>query len=206
MARQATGPLTSTFYSTHQAAALLGVSLATVVNWTRQGRLHAHRTPGGHRRIARDELLRFCQQHDYPLPGELTAPGPAVEQGPPRVLILHRDLAWAELLRDYLRFDRDLDVTIADGALEAGFRLARLRPHLVLLDLELADVLVRSVATLAEELDPRPVLVGNQPVRGAEGEALLAQGLLAALVVRSTSLSELCQRLLELLPAPRLPA
>ena len=40
------------YYTTYQVAKFLGVSLPTVVNWVNNGLLAAHRTPGGHRRIA----------------------------------------------------------------------------------------------------------------------------------------------------------
>lgn len=59
------------FYTTYEAAHLLGVSLPTVVNWIKARRLKAHRTPGGHRRIAREELASFMMRHGIPLPPEL---------------------------------------------------------------------------------------------------------------------------------------
>jgi excisionase family DNA binding protein len=61
------------FYTTHEAARLLSVSLPTVVNWIEARRLRAHRTPGGHRRIAREELAAFMVRHGMPLPPELTS-------------------------------------------------------------------------------------------------------------------------------------
>jgi excisionase family DNA binding protein len=59
------------FYTTYEAAHLLGVSLPTVVNWITARRLKAHRTPGGHRRIAREDLGAFMLRHGMPLPDEL---------------------------------------------------------------------------------------------------------------------------------------
>ncbi len=59
------------FYTTYEAAHLLGVSLPTVVNWIKARRLRAHRTPGGHRRIAREDLAAFMLRHGMPLPAEL---------------------------------------------------------------------------------------------------------------------------------------
>jgi len=59
------------FYTTFEAAYVLGVSLPTVVNWIKARRLKAHRTPGGHRRIAREELAAFMSRHGIPLPEEL---------------------------------------------------------------------------------------------------------------------------------------
>jgi len=64
------------FYTTHEAAQLLGVSLPTVVNWITARRLKAHRTPGGHRRIAREDLAAFMLQHGIPLPDELSDAAP----------------------------------------------------------------------------------------------------------------------------------
>jgi excisionase family DNA binding protein len=60
------------FHTTFEAARLLGVSLPTVVNWIKARRLKAHRTPGGHRRIAREELAAFMVRHGMPLPPELS--------------------------------------------------------------------------------------------------------------------------------------
>jgi excisionase family DNA binding protein len=65
------------FYTTFDAARLLGVSLPTVVNWIKGRRLKAHRTPGGHRRIAREELAAFMLRHGMPVPAELTDAAPA---------------------------------------------------------------------------------------------------------------------------------
>jgi len=59
------------FYTTYEAAHLLGVSLPTVVNWIKARRIKAHRTPGGHRRIAREDLGAFMIRHGMPLPDEL---------------------------------------------------------------------------------------------------------------------------------------
>jgi excisionase family DNA binding protein len=65
------------FYTTHEAARLLEVSLPTVVNWIRARRLRCHRTPGGHRRIAREDLATFMLLHGVPLPEELRDAAPS---------------------------------------------------------------------------------------------------------------------------------
>lgn len=64
------------FYTTFDAARLLGVSLPTVVNWIKARRLKAHRTPGGHRRIAAEELAAFMLRHGMPIPPELSGAAP----------------------------------------------------------------------------------------------------------------------------------
>ena len=79
------------FYTTFEAARILEVSLPTVVNWIKARRLKAHRTPGGHRRIAREDLATFMLRHGMPLPDELAGAAPArrkvlvvAEPGPAR--------------------------------------------------------------------------------------------------------------------------
>jgi excisionase family DNA binding protein len=67
---------TRSFYTTFDAARLLGVSLPTVVNWIKGRRLKAHRTPGGHRRIAAEELAAFMLRHGIPVPAELSSAAP----------------------------------------------------------------------------------------------------------------------------------
>jgi excisionase family DNA binding protein len=46
-------------FTSSQAAARLGVSLATVRRWTNDGHLHSYRTPGGQRRFSREQLDEF---------------------------------------------------------------------------------------------------------------------------------------------------
>jgi excisionase family DNA binding protein len=65
------------FYTTFEAARLLGVSLPTVVNWIKARRLKAHRTPGGHRRISDEDLAAFMLRHGMPVPPELADAAPA---------------------------------------------------------------------------------------------------------------------------------
>jgi excisionase family DNA binding protein len=64
------------FYTTFDAAKVLGVSLPTVVNWIKARRLKAHRTPGGHRRISAEDLAAFMLRHGIPVPGELSGAAP----------------------------------------------------------------------------------------------------------------------------------
>jgi excisionase family DNA binding protein len=51
-----------------EAAALIGVSVATVRGWADQGRLPSHRTVGGHRRFELEELREWLTQRGAPPP------------------------------------------------------------------------------------------------------------------------------------------
>ncbi|WP_217923419.1 MerR family transcriptional regulator [Miltoncostaea oceani] len=59
------GPRTLT---ASEAAALLGVSVATVRGWADQGRLPSHRTVGGHRRFELEQLREWLAGRGAPAP------------------------------------------------------------------------------------------------------------------------------------------
>ena len=44
-------------FTTFEAAKLCHVSPLSIINWVNAGRLAAFRTPGGHRRIRREDLV-----------------------------------------------------------------------------------------------------------------------------------------------------
>ena len=52
--------LTSEWVSLRQAADMLGVHPATVRNWADKGDLPSRRTPGGHRRFRKADLLQYA--------------------------------------------------------------------------------------------------------------------------------------------------
>jgi excisionase family DNA binding protein len=122
------------FYTTHEAASLLGVSLPTVVNWIKARRLKAHRTPGGHRRIAREDLAAFMVRHGVPLPEELSDAAPArrkalvlAEAGPMREGLV-RQLAQAGYAAEQ-----------ASLGFAAGAAAARFQPDVVVLSAAAPD-------------------------------------------------------------------
>ena len=116
------------YYTTHEAAALLGVSLPTVVNWIKARRLRCHRTPGGHRRIAREDLAAFMLRHGFPVSSELAGAVPERRKalvlgdlGPGREGLVRQlsEAGWA--------------AESASLGFAAGAALARFQPHLVVL-------------------------------------------------------------------------
>ncbi len=58
-------------FTTFEAAKLCHVSPLSIINWVNAGRIPAFRTPGGHRRIRREDLARFMRDNGIPLPEEL---------------------------------------------------------------------------------------------------------------------------------------
>jgi excisionase family DNA binding protein len=62
---------TSEWVSLRKAADMLGVHPATVRNWADEGKLNSRRTPGGHRRFSKDDILRQAQNQGEVQPIEL---------------------------------------------------------------------------------------------------------------------------------------
>ena len=117
------------YYTTFEASHFLGVSLPTVVNWIKANRLKAHRTPGGHRRIARDELAAFIRRHGMPMPPELAEEGSAA-----RVLVVVDNRAHAEQMSSLCkRAGFEADATPSGFA--AGLAIGRFKPDILLFDL-----------------------------------------------------------------------
>ena len=123
------------YYTTYQVAKFLGVSLPTVVNWVKNGLLDAHKTPGGHRRIARNDVIAFARAHDYPLSRELLG-----TDGPAKVLVVDDEKDFSEMVKEYLRIKGGFEVEVADSGFQAGFTVARFKPDLILMDLMMPDM------------------------------------------------------------------
>ena len=166
------------FYTTHEAARLLGVSLPTVVNWIKARRLKAHRTPGGHRRIAREDLAGFMVRHGMPLPEELSGAAPTrrkalvVGEGGPMREGLARQLA-----------EGGYAVDQASPGFAAGAAAARFQPDRVVLAAASADGTEAVTALRADrELSAVPVVAVGlaewaEPLAAAGCTAVLARPL-----------------------------
>lgn len=63
--------VSSDWVSLREAAELLGVHPATIRNWADRGDLPARRTPGGHRRFRRADLLQWLETRQAPPPAEI---------------------------------------------------------------------------------------------------------------------------------------
>lgn len=131
MARKKTNYEGPVYYTTYQVARFLGVSLPTVVNWVNNGLLSAHRTPGGHRRIAHNDIIAFARKNNYPIARELLDRG----DKKPRVLVVDDEKDFSEMVREYLTVKGEVEVEVAESGFEAGFTVARFKPDIILMDI-----------------------------------------------------------------------
>ena len=120
-------------FTTFEAAKLCHVSPLSIINWVNAGRLPAFRTPGGHRRIRREDLARFMRDNGIPLPEELRD-----GSGRQRVLVVDDEAAIRDVIAESLSHRATpFDVMTAADGFEAGQLVATFRPDVVLLDLRM---------------------------------------------------------------------
>ncbi len=63
------------FLSTTEASKYCHVNRLTIINWANKGAIPTHKTAGGHRRINKNDLLKFMKDHGIKTSGsELTSP------------------------------------------------------------------------------------------------------------------------------------
>ena len=125
--------MSKSVFTTFEAAKICHVSPLSIINWVNAGRLAAFRTPGGHRRIRRDDLVRFMRENGMPLPEELRE-----GSGRPRVLVVDDEPAIREVIAEHLTLrPKPYEVMTAANGFEAGRMVATWRPDVVLLDLRM---------------------------------------------------------------------
>ena len=117
--------------STFAIAEKLHVDPGSVANWIDQKLLKAHRTPGGHRRVAVEDLLRFLREHKIPIPAGL-------ETQPVRVLVVDDEPAITKVIAHAVKKAHpDYEVLEANDGFHAGSMVATHRPDVVILDLRM---------------------------------------------------------------------
>lgn len=137
------------FYTTSEVAKRLGVTPPTVIKWVEAGDLAAHRTPGGHRRIAAADLSEFAVRCGFDV-GESAATSEAISDGLTRVLIIDREQDFAEMVEEFLQYKGTFRVAHATSPLMAGYHMGTLRPEVVLYDVDFTGVDINALMSLTE--------------------------------------------------------
>jgi excisionase family DNA binding protein len=108
-----------------EAAALIGVSVATVRGWADQGRLPSHRTVGGHRRFELDELREWLTDRGAPAPGPRRLRRPPQDVPPAPMLARELNLRTDAIVERVLDgYDPDVATPVASPTPPAMRRLA----------------------------------------------------------------------------------
>lgn len=119
-----------TYLTPNDVAERLRVSPITVRQWAQKGMLRAELTPGGHRRFRCDDVLRFASTRGV----QLAEPAAAVTPRR-RVLIVDDDHQLARLVQELLCELPETAIELAHDGYEAGFKMLRFVPSIVVMDL-----------------------------------------------------------------------
>ncbi|MDA3792117.1 MAG: response regulator [Elusimicrobia bacterium] len=122
-------------YTTRQVGNFCGVDLTTVINWVKQGKINAYKTAGGHRRIPRQDLRNFMEEYSMPIPDEIR------ETEGLKILVVDDDPNILTLISNAMkRSPKDYKLATAADGFEAGSKLERFKPNLVILDIRLPGI------------------------------------------------------------------
>lgn len=116
------------FYTTHEVSKFCNVYPTTVINWIKEGKLSAYTTPGGHRRIKKENLLELMQKNNMPIPENLAKGQKHV------VLIIDDDAKILQMMKTVLSQEEGLQVITAASGFEAGLTIYTNMPDIILLD------------------------------------------------------------------------
>lgn len=118
-------------FSTSEVAKFCHVTPDTIRKWAEAGRIGVFKTPGGHRRIRRDDLVRFLRDNNIPLHSDLREDGV-------RILIVDDEKAIISLIRRFLeRTKAPFEINVATDGFDAGHQIGTFRPSVVFLDIRL---------------------------------------------------------------------
>jgi excisionase family DNA binding protein len=125
---------TKTIYTTHEVSRLLHVNPRSVINWIDQSLLPSYRTPGGHRRIRREDLLGFLRKHQIPTPASL------MEGGNFSMLIVDDEEELADVIKAYFERKGGFEITTVNDGISALLEVGRAKPDLLILDIMIPGV------------------------------------------------------------------
>ena len=124
---------TKTIYTTHEVSRLLHVNPRSVINWIEQSLLSSYRTPGGHRRIRREDLLAFLRKHQIPTPASLV-------EGKFSVLIVDDEEEIVNIVKAYFQRQGGYEISSASDGITALIEVGRVKPDLLILDIMIPGV------------------------------------------------------------------
>jgi excisionase family DNA binding protein len=117
------------FFTTFEISQICGVNPTTVQNWVKGKKLRAFQTPGGHRRVSREDLISFMKEFGMPIPSDLS-------KEPPLVMLVDDEQDILELLEGVMTSgDEALRVVKARSGVEALLLIGENKPSLLILDI-----------------------------------------------------------------------
>ena len=121
-------------FSTSEVAKYCHVTADTIRKWAEAGRINVFKTPGGHRRIRRKELINFLRENGIPLHEDLSNDGV-------KVLVVDDDKTILAVINRFLEHaEANFEIATAADGFEAGHLVGTFAPKVVFLDIQLPGI------------------------------------------------------------------
>jgi excisionase family DNA binding protein len=117
------------YLTTFEISQICEVNPTTVQNWIKEKKLRAFLTPGGHRRVRREDFIGFMKEFGMPLPAEF-------KESPSSILIVDDEEEVLDLLIAVMESgDENLRVQGLRNGVEALLSIGERQPDLLILDI-----------------------------------------------------------------------
>ena len=118
-------------FSTFQAAKICHVAPVTIIRWIEAGRLESYKTPGGHRRIREQDLVKFIEENGLP---RYSAGGIST----PRVLVVDDEMVVRRFIQKSLEESvLESICEFSNDGIDALMKLGIFQPHVMVLDVNI---------------------------------------------------------------------
>jgi excisionase family DNA binding protein len=121
---------TDDFMTPREAGEIAGVFQTTIIYWINKKGLRASRSPGGHYKIFKPDLIEFLNEHDIYNKSK-------TDELKTRIALIDDDNDIVELLKGYL--NAEFEVTIYTETANIIDKLVELNPDLILLDVKMPE-------------------------------------------------------------------
>lgn len=163
------------FYTSREAAKILGVSITTVQLWVESGVLPAWKTAGGHRRIPSEAVNSM-------LAGQQTAAAKEHPAHVHNVLIVEDEPVQRELYRlKFAEWGLPIDLHLAEDGFEGLVMAGKYAPDLIISDLSMPGMdgfeMIRSLVQGGEIKVPAVIVVTAMNPQEIEAHGGLPQGI-----------------------------
>jgi len=139
------------YFSTGKVAKMLGASVESVNYWIRKGKLRAFKTPGGHYRVAGQDVMEFQQDHDSWVEPKLRS------ETVPKILVIDDEEHMRNVVAKSL--NEEYQVSTASGGLEGCLIFGDVKPDILIVDVRMPDISGLDVVKTIKKNHPHPLRV-----------------------------------------------
>jgi excisionase family DNA binding protein len=165
-------PIEKEVLTTGEVAKICNVAPRTVSKWFDSGTLKGYRIPGSKdRRIPVAELTKFMKAYGIPLE--------SMSGGRTRVMIVDDEREIVDVLKKVLTEQTNYEVHTATSGFEAGMACERVKPHVLLLDIQLGEGDARALAMQVrtnDNLQMTRIIAMSGKLTDGQAAALKGQG------------------------------